>query len=85
MEIGLFYSMQNSEHRKAVSLVKKAVRNLGIQANITEMDSVLPTPRILVDGFELPGFFDRSGKKPAPKPSRLSYDQIEQALESTAW
>jgi hypothetical protein len=82
MEIGLFYSRKNSEHRKAASFVKKAVRNLGLNATITEMDSQIPLPRLLVDGYDLSALLAFAGENAA---SQISYDQIEKALESTAW
>ena len=51
MEIALFYSKENSDHLKAANLVKKAVKNLGISATITERDVQMPDPQIIVNGF----------------------------------
>ena len=84
MEIGIFYSMKNSEHRKAADFVRRAVRNLGIHATITELDSDSSFPRLVVDGYDLSNLLRRKQDKDNRAPL-VSYDQVERALESTAW
>lgn len=84
MEIGIFYSMNNSEHRKAADFVRRAVKNLGIQATITEMDSNSSFPRLVVDGYDLSNLLRKRQNKGKRVPV-VSYDQVERALESTAW
>ncbi len=82
MEIALFYSKENSDHLKAANLVKKAVKNLGISATITERDVQMPDPQIIVNGFDFRTLLEkpRSGSG-----TKLSYDSVLKALESTAW
>jgi len=79
MEINLIYSTKNAEQIKAARFVREAVKNLGISACITELDSIIPKPRVVVNGFDLLKDSTQS------KPDGLSYEQIEQALEQTAW
>ncbi|PKK83745.1 MAG: hypothetical protein CVT49_06920 [candidate division Zixibacteria bacterium HGW-Zixibacteria-1] len=82
MEIALFYSKENSDHLKAANLVKRAVRNLGISAMITERDTLTPDPRIVINGFDLVNLIEQPGKGSGAK---FSYDSVLKALESTAW
>ena len=82
MEIALFYSKKNSDHLKAAGFVKKAVKNLGIAATITERDIQMADPKIVVDGYDFNTLLEplKGGN-----PARLSYDTVLKALESTAW
>ncbi|MEW5923010.1 MAG: hypothetical protein AB1746_03395 [Candidatus Zixiibacteriota bacterium] len=82
MEIALFYSKENSDHLKAANFVKRAVRNLGISATITERDTPMPDPKIVINGFDLYNLLEQPGKGGGTK---LSYDSVLKALESTAW
>jgi hypothetical protein len=82
MEIGLFYSKQNSRHRQAATFVKKAVRNLGISATIFERDSKMAFPRLVVDGFDLTGKLARPANG---TDTPISYEMVEKIIESTAW
>jgi len=81
MEINILYSKNKSGNLKTVTFVKKAVRNLGISARITEQKTGMSVPRIVVDGFDLMTGFesDQNGK------TELSYQVIEKALERSAW
>ena len=82
MEISILYSKDRAGHIKTATLVKKAVKNLGISARITEQETGMSIPRILVDGFDLLG--ENNGRTPK-KQIDFSYDLIEKALERSAW
>lgn len=82
MEIGIFYSKANSDHLKAATFVKKAVENLGISATITEWDTKMAFPKLVVDGFDYTNLLKRS--KDGTE-SSISYDLVEKALERFAW
>ena len=81
MEINIIYPKGKSGNPKTVTLVKKAVRNLGISARITEQKTGTSVPRIVVDGFDLMTGFEDDQKTSA----ELSYTLIEKALERSAW
>jgi hypothetical protein len=81
MEIGLFYSKSNAEHQKMASLVKRAIKNLGILAHITEMESPISSLKLFVDGFDLTSLLKKSDKDSAP----VTYDLVERALEKVIW
>lgn len=84
MQIDILYSKNNAAHLQAASFVKKAVSNLGISAVINERETEIPSPRVMINGFDLlNGIRKPSGTDVAsPIPS---YDSIVQALEQTAW
>ena len=82
MEIGIFYSRKNSSHQKTADIVRKAVRNLGIMANITERDAKNGLPRIIVDGYDLTAQLLKPGNSTGKS---ITYDSIVKALERTAW
>lgn len=87
MEINILYPKDKSGNLKTVTFVKKAVRNLGISARITEQETGTSVPRIVVDGFELMTGFEiekNEGKDQTTK-TELSYILIEKALERSAW
>ena len=70
-----------SADSKTVIYVKKAVRNLGISARITEEQTGTSIPRVVVDGFDLMTGFDND----QDTAQELSYQVIEKALERSAW
>jgi hypothetical protein len=82
MEIHILQPIKGeSGNKNTVTFVKKAVRNLGISARITEKQTGTSVPRIVVDGFDLmTGFENDQNKK-----TELSYQVIEKALERSAW
>jgi len=80
MEIALFYSKKNSEHLYAADLVKKAVKNLGISAKITERDIQSTNPKFVVDGYDLNSLLGQSESG-----IQLSYDSVLKVIESNAW
>ncbi len=81
MEISILYPRDKSGSLKTTTFVKKAVKNLGISARITEQETGTSTPRIVVDGFDLmTGFENNQNTK-----TELSYKVIEKALERSAW
>jgi len=81
MEINILYPKGKSGNPKTVTFVKKAVRNLGISARITEQKTGTSVPRIVVNGFDLmTGFEDGQNST-----TELSYAIIEKALERSAW
>jgi hypothetical protein len=82
MEIGILYSKKNSSRRQTVEIVRKAVRNLGIMAEITEMDSKNGLTRIIVDGYDLTTQLIKPGNGAG---GSITYDSIVRALEQTAW
>ncbi|UCD16794.1 MAG: hypothetical protein JSV44_10090 [Candidatus Zixiibacteriota bacterium] len=79
MEINILYSKSRADHLRAAAFVKEAVKNLGISATINEWESKLPSPQVVVDGFDLINAEMKVSK------TALSYDLIEKALEQTAW
>ncbi|RKX23240.1 MAG: hypothetical protein DRP51_00910 [Candidatus Zixiibacteriota bacterium] len=81
MEINILYPKDRPESQKTATLVKKAVRNLGISARITEQETGMSAPRIVVDGFDLMTGFENDQDTRAT----LSYKVIEKALERSAW
>ncbi|SYZ74371.1 hypothetical protein TRIP_C80048 [Candidatus Zixiibacteriota bacterium] len=83
MQIEIFYSKSNADHLKAVSFVKEAVQNLGISATINEREVDMPTPRVMVNGFDLSGSFKRGATRNGH--FNLSYEQVAEVLEQTAW
>ncbi len=80
MEINILYTSDKDEHRKTATMVRKAVKNLGISARIFEIESEYSFPRVVVNGFDLVG-----AEMPRNGPPRLSYDMIVRGLEQTAW
>jgi hypothetical protein len=84
MEISILYSRKNGSHRKTAEIVRKAVRNLGIMAEITEWDSKNGLTRIIVDGYDLTTQLMKPGNG-AGAGGAISYDSIVKALERTAW
>ena len=81
MEINILYPRDKAGSLKTAAFVKKAVRNLGISARITEQETGTSVPRIVVDGFDLmTGFENDQNSK-----TELSYKVIEKALERSAW
>lgn len=82
MEIGIFYSRKNTSHQKAAAIVRKAVRNLGIMAKITERDAKNGIPRIIVDGFDLTSQLRKPGSGAG---NSITYDSVVKALERIAW
>jgi hypothetical protein len=83
MQIEIFYTKSNADHLQAATFVKEAVRNLGISAIITERDSLVTSPRVVVNGYDLMN----SVKKSPGKNNRLllSYESVVKALEQSAW
>ena len=79
MEISILHPKDKTKNKKTVTLVKKAVKNLGISAKITVQETRMSAPRIVVDGFDLMTGFENNQK------SELSYKLIETALERSAW
>ena len=82
MEIGIFYSRKNISHQKAAAIVRKAVKNLGIMAKITEREAKNSFPRIIVDGFDLTTQLRKPGNGSG---NLITYDSVLKALERTAW
>jgi hypothetical protein len=82
MDINIIYSKDNEEHLKTALLVRKAVKNLGIRANITETEAAMPSVKVVVNGFDL---LNSGGDKAGRSGSPVSYTYIENALERTAW
>lgn len=80
MEIGLFYSKNNAEHRNKADIIKKAVRNLGLSATIIEVESGKPNPKLVINGFDLSASLEKPFKN-----GRNSYDAIVKLLEKSAW
>lgn len=80
MEIGYFYSKQNSDHRRKATIIRKAVKNLGLSATITEGETKLPFPRLVINGIDL----SKALEKPIEN-TRLAYDNIVKLLEKSAW
>jgi hypothetical protein len=83
MQIEIFYSKSNADHLKAVSFVREAVQNLGISATINEREVDMPTPRVMVNGFDLIGSFKREIGRNGHL--NFSYEQVAKILEQTAW
>ncbi len=82
MEIGLVYSKDNSDHRRTAMFVKRAAKNLGLSAKITEHDQVTQSPQLVVNGFDMSGLLEKQSKGSGKK---ITYDSIVRALEQTAW
>ncbi len=82
MQIDILYSKDNADHLKAATFVKEAVKNLGITAIINEYETEMPTPKVVVDGFDLINSIRKKANGSGPN---LSYEIVEQALEQTAW
>jgi hypothetical protein len=82
MEIKILYSKDTAGSQKAASFVKEAVKNLGISARITEQQTGMSIPRVVVDGFDLLNNFIEKG---AGTQIDFSYEAIEKALERSAW
>ena len=82
MEIGIYCSSKNTGHHKTAEIIRKAVRNLGIMAKITERDAQNGIPRIIVDGFDLTMQLRKPGNGAG---SPINYDSVVKALERTAW
>jgi len=67
---------------KAAKFVKRAVKNLGISATITERDLKTASPHLVVNGFDLTGLL----KNPVNGHGKgISYDRVEKIIEETAW
>lgn len=82
MEIHILQPIKGkSGNKNTVTYVKKAVRNLGISAIITEKQTGTSVPRVVVDGFDLMTGFEIDGTET----TELSYQVIEKALERSAW
>ncbi len=82
MEIRILYSRDTAGSQKAALFVKEAVKNLGISARITEQQTGMSVPRVVVDGFDLlNNFFEKGGGEKID----FSYETIEKALERSAW
>jgi len=82
LEIRILYSKDKAGSQKTASFVKKAVKNLGISARITEQQTGMSVPHVVVNGFDLlNGLLDKTDGTP----SEFSYDLIEKALERSAW
>ncbi|MCP4705912.1 MAG: hypothetical protein GY865_15035 [candidate division Zixibacteria bacterium] len=84
MEISILHPKGKAENQKTVTFVKKAVRNLGISARITEQETGMSAPRIVVDGFDLMTGFENDTSN-NNETTELSYKLIETALERSAW
>jgi len=82
MEIGILYSRKNRSHLKTAEIVRKAVKNLGITAKITERDAINGLPRIIVDGYDLTTQLLKAGNGTG---NSITFDSIVKALERTAW
>lgn len=82
MQIDILYSKGNADHLKTAIFVKEAVKNLGISAVINEHEAEMPTPQVMVNGFDLINSIRKKANGNVPN---LSYDIVEQALERTAW
>jgi len=82
MDIAILYSSNDVSHQKAAAVIKKAVENLGILAQITERDAKTGFPRIFVDGFDLTTQFRNPGNGAE---GSITYDSVIRALERTAW
>jgi hypothetical protein len=80
MEIGIIYSKKDSNQRHKVTIIKKAVKNLGLSATIVEGDRVVSQPQLVVNGFDVSGALERPKKD-----SNNIYDTIVQILEKSAW
>lgn len=87
MEINILYPKDRSGNQKTVTFVKKAVKNLGISAKITEQETGTSVPRIVVDGFDLMTGFEYKNNETIDQKeeTELSYKIIESALERSAW
>ena len=87
MEISILYPKDKAGNLKTTTFVKKAVRNLGISARITEQETGMSTPRIVVDGFDLMTGFENEKNEiiNQNEKTELSYKVIEKALERSAW
>ena len=82
MEIGIYCSSKNTGHQKTAAIIRKAVRNLGIMARITEHDAKNGFPKIIVDGFDLTLQLRQPGNAAG---GPINYDSVLKALERTAW
>jgi|WetSurMetagenome_2_1015567.scaffolds.fasta_scaffold365091_2 hypothetical protein len=82
MQIEIFYTKNNADHLQAATFVKEAVRNLGISAIITERDSKVPSPRVVVNGYDLMNSVKKSS---GSNRLSLSYEAVAKALERSAW
>jgi hypothetical protein len=82
MQIEIFYSKDNADHLKAASFVREAVRNLGISAIITERETRMTSPRVVVNGFDLINSIKNLANGGGQS---ISYDMVEKALERSAW
>ena len=82
MEISILYSKDKVGDVQAAAFVKRAVKNLGISALITEQQTGMSAPQVLVNGFNLLNNVDIGASK---KKSEFSYEAIEKALERSAW
>jgi len=80
MEISILYSKDKVGDVQAAAFVKQAVKNLGISAEITEQQTGMSAPQVLVNGFNLLNNTDAGKKR-----SEYSYEAIEEALERSAW
>ena len=82
MEISILYSKDKAAHVRTVSFIRKAVKNLGISARITEQETGMSFPRVMVDGFDI---FNNLGEEVKNHPAEIPYKVIEKALERSAW
>ena len=87
MEINIIHPKDKSANLKTITFVKKAVKNLGISARISEQKTGTSVPRIVVDGFDLMTGFEHENneKNIQNEETELSYRLIEKALERSAW
>lgn len=83
MEIGIFYSRENMEHRQTADLIKQAVRNLGLSASITEGNHDSPDPLVVVNGIDVSKALPR--RTASKNGISRTYDSIVELLERSAW
>jgi hypothetical protein len=82
MEIGIFYSKSNQDHRRTAGMIKKAAKNLGLSVSIIEGNDRRTDPLLVVNGIDV----SNSLPKPSAKNGvQRAYDSIVQLLERSAW
>ncbi len=83
MDIDLIYSKRDPKHLKTRDFILKFVRERGLCARINEIDSTVPSPRLVINGQELSD--RRTKSRTDTKRSYPSLDDIARTLEQHFW